>query len=89
VARATRSKREEEVLDRKLRDVTLLVKKLAPDARIEISFERYEDEDAHVRIYPPPGLSQEEAQRIEVAVGQRCTDILLDAGLFIIGAVFD
>jgi hypothetical protein len=67
----------------------MLVKELAPDARVEISFERYEDEDAHVRIYPPRRISQEEVKRIEVALGQRCTEILLETGLFIVGSVYD
>jgi hypothetical protein len=77
------------LLDQKLQELTLLVKELNPDARIEISFERYEDEDAHVRISPPPGLSLDEVQQFELTLGQRCSDILLETGLFIIGAVYD
>jgi hypothetical protein len=77
------------LLDQKLQELTLLVKELNPDARIEISFERYEDEDAHVRIYPPPGLSLDEVQQFELTLGQRCSDILLETGIFIIGAVYD
>jgi hypothetical protein len=87
--RATRSKQDGMVLDHTLRDLTLFVKDLASDARVEISFQRYEDEDAHIRIYPRPDFTQNEAQQLELALGQRCTKILLETGLFIIGAVYD
>jgi hypothetical protein len=56
---------------------------------VEISFERYEGEDAHITNYPPPQLQEKESERIEITFGKRCNDILLDTGLFIIGAVPD
>lgn len=87
--RTSRSKKHELVLDNTLRELTGLVTELAPDAQIEVSFERYEDEDAHVRIYPRRGMSQDEAKHVELAVGQRCTEILLQTGLFIVGSVYD
>ena len=89
MARAAHSDTKEGLLDHKLRELTLWVKELSADASIEISFERYEDEDAHVRIYPPLGLSPEEVQQLELALGQRCTDILLETGVFIVAAVYD
>jgi len=66
-----------------------LAQELIPDARVEMSFERYEDEDAHLRIYPPSDLSPDEVQKRELTLGQRCTDILVETGLFIVGAVYD
>jgi hypothetical protein len=60
MAKAAQFDTKEGLLDQKLRELTLLVKELRSDARIEISFEQYEDEDAHVRIYPPPDLSPDE-----------------------------
>jgi hypothetical protein len=89
MAKAARSHTKEGLLDHKLRELTLLVKELNSDSRIEISFDQHEDEDAHVRIYPPAGLSPDEVQRLELTLGQRCTDILRETGLFIIGAVYD
>jgi len=56
---------------------------------VEISFERYEDEDAHIRVYPPPSVDPEEATRIELMIGERCNDVLIETGLFIIGADCD
>jgi len=89
MAKAAQFDTKEGLLDQKLRELTLLVKELRSDARIEISFEQYEDEDAHVRIYPPPDLSPDEVLQLELTLGQRCTDILLETGLFIVGAVYD
>jgi len=56
---------------------------------VEISFEQYEDEDAHIRVYPPPSVDIGEATRIERTMGERCNDVLLETGLFIVGAVCD
>lgn len=89
MARVVRPEKEQTVLDSQLRDLVLFTKELVPDARIEISLERFEDEDAHVRVYPRPHFTQDQAQQVELALGQRCTEILLETGLFVIGAVYD
>lgn len=78
-----------ELLDTSLAQIAVLIKELAPESRVEISYARYEDEDAHVSIYLPPTASKDEVLRIETALGERCNDILVDTGLFIIGAVCD
>lgn len=77
------------LLDTQLSALISFVKDLSPEARIEISRAHYEDEDAHVSIYPPPTMGAKEVQRLETALGERCNDILVDTGLFIIGAVHD
>lgn len=76
-----------ELLDSKLSELTALVKDICPLAEVEISFEQYEDEDAHIAIHPPVSLEAKEVERLENAFGIRCNDILVDTGLFIIGAV--
>lgn len=88
-AKLTRSHTNEGLLDQKLRKLTLLVKELNAESRIDISSEQPEDEDAHIRIYPPAGLSSDEVQRLDLTLGQRYTEILRETGLFIIGAVYD
>ncbi len=80
---------KQELLEAKLSELTDLVKDLSPQAQVEIAFEHYEDEDASIDIYPPSSLQAEEVLRLEQALGERCNDILLDTGLFIIGAVQD
>jgi hypothetical protein len=80
---------QQDFLETKLSELTALIKELSPEARVEISFERYEDEDAHIRVYPPPSVDIAEATRIELTMGERCNDVLLETGLFILGAVCD
>lgn len=78
-----------ELLDITLSELAGLIKDLSPEARVEISLAQYEDEDAHVSIYLPTTAGKDEVWRIETALGERCNDILVDTGLFIIGAVCD
>lgn len=43
-----------ELLDAKLTELRLYAKELCPEAKVEISTVRYEDEDGCVYIFPPP-----------------------------------
>jgi len=78
-----------ELLEAKLSELTDLIKECSPEARVEIIFAHYEDEDAAIDVYPPASLQTEEVRRLERALGERCNDILIETGLFIIGAVQD
>jgi hypothetical protein len=42
------------IVDKYLTQISLFAKKLCPEATVEATLESYEDEDGHVRIYPPP-----------------------------------
>ena len=87
--RTPKTPNQQDLLETKLSELTALIKELSPQARVEISFERYEDEDAHILVYPPPSVDVEEATRIELTMGERCNDVLIETGLFIVGAVCD
>jgi hypothetical protein len=78
-----------ELLEMKLSELTDLVKDMSPEARVEIAFEHYEDEDASIDVYLPSPLPVEEVLRLERALGERCNEILAETGLFIVGAVQD
>ena len=60
---------------------------MAPQAQVEITLEQYEDEDAHLYVHPHQAMTAEEIERLELTVGERCNEILLDTGLFIVSAV--
>lgn len=75
------------LLEVKLSELTDLVKDLSPEARVEIAFTHYEDEDAAIDVYLPAPLPEEDVRRLEQALGGRCNEILVETGLFIIGAV--
>jgi hypothetical protein len=67
----------------------LLAKQLCPEGRIEATTEAFEDEDGHVRIYPPAEMTDEELAEIEGKLAGRCVDILVEDGVFICSAVYD
>ena len=77
------------LVDNYLTELSLLAKRLCPEARIEATTEVFEDEDGHVRIYPPAGLKEEEIADIEEKLADRCVDILVEKGVFICSAVYD
>ena len=87
--RAPKTPSRQDLLETKISELTALVKELSPQARVEVSFQRYEDEDAHIHVYPPPSMEAQEVTHIELKMGERCNNVLLDTGLFIIGAVCD
>jgi len=87
--RTPKTPSQQDLLETKLSELTAVIKELSPQARVEISFERYEDEDAHIQVYPPPSIDVAEVTRIESTMGERCNDVLLETGLFIVGAVCD
>jgi hypothetical protein len=50
---------DQRLLDRCLAELVILIKDVSPPARVEISFEQYEDEDAHIwlqRYFAGDGL---------------------------------
>jgi hypothetical protein len=76
------------VVDKHLTEVCLFAKALCPEAKIETTLERVEDEDGHVRIHPPAGLSDGQLEDLEGKVADRCVDILIEAGVFLCSAVY-
>ena len=89
MARKLTTSSQEQLLDQILSNLTATIKDLCPQAEVEITFEQFEDEDAHVYVHPPADLTEEEVDRLEVAVGEHCNEILLETGFFIVSAVCD
>ena len=77
------------IVGKYLTEVSLLAKELCPAAKVEATTERYEDEDGHVCIYPPSGLSQGQLAKLEGTIAERCVDILVDTGVFLCAAVYE
>ncbi len=77
------------LVDLYLTELSLLAKLLCPEATIEATTEAFEDEDGHLRIYPPAGLGEAEIAEIEGKLADRCVDILVEKGVFICSAVYD
>jgi len=89
MVKSTYSSERKNIVDNYLTELSLLAKRLCPEARIEATTEVFEDEDGHVRVYPPAGLSEEEIADIEGKLADRCVDILVEKGVFICSAVYD
>ena len=78
-----------QILDATLTELSLYAKELCPEAVVEVSTVRYEDEDGHVEVFPPPTLSEEEEERIELALAARAADVFASTGLYVLCAVLD
>ena len=87
MARKQTTASQRQLLERTLSELATWIHDLVPQAQVEITLEQYEDEDAHLYIQPPQGMTAEDVERLEVTVGERCNDILLDTGLLIVSAV--
>jgi hypothetical protein len=77
------------LVDKYLTELSLVAKQLCPEARVEATTEGFEDEDGHVRVYPPTGMREKGIEEIESKIADRCVDILVDKGIFICSAVYD
>jgi len=89
MAKSTSSSERRVLVDKYLTELSLLAKQLCPGARVEATMEGFEDEDGHVRIYPPAGVRENEIEEIEGKIADRCVDILVGQGVFICSAVYD
>lgn len=83
------SSQRKSLVDNYLTELSLEAKRLCPEARIEATTETFEDEDGHVRVYPPAGMREEDIADIEGKLANRCVDILIEQGVFICSAVYD
>jgi hypothetical protein len=68
---------------------SLFIRDLCPDARLEISFVRYEDEDAHIWIALPSTLTEEEREELANHIAEKSLDILLVEGFLILAGIED
>ena len=89
MVKSTSSSERKVLVDKYLTELSLLAKRLCPEAKIEATTEAFEDEDGHVRIYPPAGLTEKQVSDIEGKLADRCVDILVEQGVFICSAVYD
>jgi hypothetical protein len=52
MARKQTTASQRQLLERTLSDLAALITDMAPQAQVEMTFEQYEDEDAHVYVHP-------------------------------------
>lgn len=78
-----------DLIDRYLTSFGLLIKELCPEAEIDISPVRYEDEDAHIRVFPPASITEQERDRLADRLADRTVEILNETGLLILTGVYE
>jgi len=89
MAKSISSSERRGLVDKYLTELSLLAKQLCPAATIEATMEGFEDEDGHIRIYPPPTMGEKEIEEIEGKIAERCVDILVQEGVFICSAIYN
>jgi hypothetical protein len=74
-------------LDATVTAFSLFIRALCPEAQLEVSFARYEDEDAHIWVSLPSTLAAEEREQIANRMAEKSLDILLAEGLLILAGI--
>jgi len=77
------------ILDAAVTALSLFIRDLCPEARLEVAFTRYEDEDAHIWVSLPSAISEEEREHIANQMAEKSLDILLTEGLLILDGLDD
>ncbi len=62
---------------------------LCPEARMEISFTRYEDEDAHIWVSLPANFTPEAREDLANQLAEKSLDFLLAEGFLILAGLED
>jgi hypothetical protein len=71
-------------LDSAVTAFILSIRDLSPEAQLEVSFVRYEDEDAHIWVTLPATLTVDEREELANRLAEKSLDILLTEGLLIL-----
>jgi hypothetical protein len=77
------------LLDRYVAELIQLAKAQHPEASVEILPAPFEDEDAHILVYPPEGTGETDMDRLGDTLTERSVEILLDTGLLILIGVYE
>jgi hypothetical protein len=76
-------------LDSHLADFRAYIKELCPEAKIRVSRDVYETEDAGVFVYPPLDWNEDRCLDLEFKLAERSADVLDEYGYHILAYVLD
>ena len=76
-------------LDTVVTKLTVFIRDLCPEARLEVSFTRYEDEDAHIWVSLPSALTDEERDALANRMAEKSLDLLIGEGFLILVGLED
>ena len=66
---------------------SLFIREICSETQLEISFVRYEDEDAHIWITLPSTLAPEVREELANRVAEKSVDLLLNEGFLILAGI--
>jgi hypothetical protein len=76
-------------LDTAVTNFSLFIRDLCHEAQLEISFARYEDEDAHIWVSLPVTLTTGDREDLANHMAEKSLDILLEDGFLILAGIED
>ena len=76
-------------LDAAVTAFSLFICDLCPEARMEISFTRYKDEDAHIWVSLPANFTPEAREDLANHLAEKSLDFLLAEGFLILAGLED
>jgi hypothetical protein len=76
-------------LDATVTAFSLFIRDRCPEARMEISFTRYEDEDAHIWVSPPANFTPQAREDLANHLAEKSLDFLLAEGFLILAGLED
>jgi hypothetical protein len=76
-------------LDAAVTNFSLSIRDLCHEAQLEISFARYEDEDAHIWVSLPATLTAGDREDLANRMAEKSLDILLEDGFLILAGIED
>ena len=76
-------------LDAAVTAFSLFIRDLCPEARMEISFTRYEDEDAHIWVSLPADFTPQAREELANHLAEKSLDLLLAEGFLILAGLED
>ena len=78
-----------EAIEQSIAELVGHIKALCPDARLRVTGNRFEDEDANIDVYPPLNWTLYQLDELEEKIADKKLDILIERGHFIHTFVYE
>ncbi len=78
-----------ETLEQSIAELVSYIKALCPDARLRVTGNRFEDEDANIDVYPPFDWTFDQLDELEEQIGDKKLDILVERGYYVHTFVYE
>jgi hypothetical protein len=72
-----------EAIEQSIAELVGYIKALCPDARLRVTGNRFEDEDANIDIYPTLDWTMDQLDELEEEIAEKKLEILIERGHFI------